>query len=355
LNITLKNNSSGKEINGFHSLNVISITHVTSDSVMICFEIPTEIRSLYSFKPGQHVELLLYEGNEELRRTYSICSGANEPLSIGVKALKSGKVSSFLNSAISVGDEILVSQPRGSFVLNTAAKNIAFFGAGSGITPLLSMMKTCNETSINSTLIYGNKELRSIMFRDEIDQLADRVYHFLSVEKKEGFGYGRVNRENISELIINDRSLIDADAFYICGPASMIADVCETLQSFGVSDDLIHFEYFSAPIENKSSDQATLPSFSGNCKVQVKLEGDKFQFDVSADGSVLLEAARKAGLEAPFSCKTGICGSCRAKIKNGTVSMKANYALTAEEVEQGYILTCQAQPTCSDLSISFDD
>lgn len=356
MNITLKNNSSSREISGFHSLRVISVRHITADSAMISFEIPEEVKSFYSFKPGQHIELMLYENNEELRRTYSICSGINEPLSIGVKALKGGKVSSFLNSSLSSGDEIMVSQPRGSFVLESAAKRITLFGAGSGITPLLSMLKACAQMSINSTLIYGNKQESSIMFRDEIDgMLADKVYHFLSGEKKEGFAYGRINNETISELILKDRSILDSDDFYICGPETMIADVREILDKFGVSQDKIHFEYFSAPVEKENSDQTTIPTFTGNCKVQVKLEGDKFQFDVVSDGPVLLEAARKAGLDAPFSCKTGICGSCRAKIQKGTVTMKANYALTAEEVEQGYILTCQAQPTSNELSISFDD
>ena len=356
MNITLTNKNLGKEINGFTQLRVISVRHITSDAVMISFEVPKEMRSLFSFQPGQHVELLLFEEDQELRRAYSICSGKNEPLSIAVKALPNGRMSKYLNKHIKEGDIIAVSEPRGSFILNEQARQVVLIGAGSGITPLLSMLKTTVEKSVPVTLIYGNRTESSIMFRDEIAELISaKVIQFLSGEKKEGFGTGRINKENITALIWKDVAILNADAFYLCGPQSMIADVSEALQTCGVPADKIYFEYFSAPVVGETSELSEVSTFQGKCRVQAKLEGDKFQFEVSSDGPVLLEAARKAGIDAPFSCKTGVCGSCRAKVSNGSAIMKANYALSNEDIADGYILTCQAHPNIEKISISFDD
>lgn len=341
---------------GYHLLRVSEIRSLTADAVTIFFEVPKEISERFFFKPGQHLDLLIKLDGEELHRSYSICSGPNEPLSIGVKGIANGRVSQYLNKKIKRGDFILVSEPKGSFILNEKDKKVVLIGAGSGITPLFSIFKNALASSKEVTLVYGNRNEGSIMFRNEIAEIISaKVFHFLSGEQKPGFYHGRINNETLSSLILKDPSILNSDAYYLCGPEAMITEIRKSLESHGVQNKTIHCEYFSAPVNRIENDSDLFESPSGKYRVKVKLDGDKYEFETEADDTVLLDAAKKAGIDAPFSCKTGICGSCRAKIILGSAVMKANYALTEEEISMGYILTCQAQPTCEELTISYDD
>jgi ring-1,2-phenylacetyl-CoA epoxidase subunit PaaE len=341
---------------GFHQLRVTALHRLTDESVKISFEVSEDLKKSFSYEPGQHLDIVIPLNGKEEHRSYSICSGKNEPLSIGVKALKDGLVSRFLNEEIKEGDYITVSEPRGHFTIDEKAGNVILIAAGSGITPVLSMAKFAGATNKKVKLIYGNRTESSIMFKEEIAALSSvDCTFFLSGESKEGFRSGRLDKENFTTLIKEDLDLLKSDAFYLCGPEGMIIDVRSTLEFFGVKSEKIHFELFTAPVEMESTSTQTVASFAGVSHVEAILDGEKITFDLDAKGPTLLEGADKAGMDAPYSCKGGVCCSCRAKVLKGSAMMKVNYALTDEEVSQGYILTCQAHPTSSELTFSYDD
>lgn len=344
--------------NGFHLLRVGRVRVLTEDAIQIIFEIPDNLKSLFLFRPGQHIDMIVeYEG-EKLYRSYSICSGGDgdEPLSIGVKSLAGGKVSNWLKDTVQQGTSLIISEPRGFFMLDPEAKEIVLIGAGSGITPLLSMIKHAYKSSQVPILIYGNKTASSTMFLEDLALYnKKKVYHFLSAEQKAGTYYGRINSENLSELFKKDVSILQADAYYLCGPAEMIADISSFLIKSGVKSTKIHFELFSGTTNISKIETNKKISYPSFCKVLIQFEGDKYSLETNTESTTLLESAIKADLDAPFSCKTGVCGSCRAKVKFGSVVMKSNYALTDEEVTSGYILTCQAIPSSAELVISYDD
>ena len=341
---------------GFHELNVKAIHSLTKESVKITFDVPQELSKAYSFQPGQYLDLIVSINGKEEHRSYSICSSTSEGLSIGVKALENGTVSKWLNGSLKEGESLVVSEPRGNFLLDEKAENIVLIAAGSGITPVLSMAKKTNDSAKKVRLIYGNRSESAIMFRDEIHALKNiQLIQFLSGEVKDGYRSGRMNKDNFTALIKEDLDLLKADAFYLCGPEEMIMDVRSALEFFGVRSEKIHFELFTTPVQMESTSKQTVAGFEGTSKVQAILDGEKISFDLDAKGATLLEAADKAGLDAPYSCKGGVCCSCRAKVLKGSAMMKVNYALTDEEVAQGYILTCQAHPTSEELIFSYDD
>jgi ring-1,2-phenylacetyl-CoA epoxidase subunit PaaE len=273
-----------------------------------------------------------------------------------VKAFKNGLVSKFMNEALKVGDHILVSEPRGHFTIDEKAKSIVLIAAGSGITPVLSMAKFAEATKVSAALIYGNRTVSAIMFKEEIEELKSiNCIHFLSGETKDGYRSGRLDKDNFTAVIKENLSILRSDAFYLCGPEEMIMDVRSTLEFFGVKSEKIHFELFTAPVLMESTSKQTVAVYEGISHVEVILDGEKTSFELNAKGATLLEAADKAGMDAPYSCKGGVCCSCRAKVLKGSALMKVNYALTDEEVAQGYILTCQAHPTSEELIFSYDD
>ena len=341
---------------GFHLLRVNQVNALTKDAVQIIFEIPSALKNLFLFRPGQHIDIQMeYEG-EKLYRSYSICSGVDEPLSIGVKSVTGGKVSTLLNDTVKEGTSLVVSEPRGTFTLDTDAKEVVFIGVGSGITPLLSMLKHTYKSSQVPILIYGNKTTSSTMFMEDLARCnTKKIYHFLSEEYKEGTYHGRITGEILTELSKKDVSILQADAYYLCGPNEMMEDISSFLLKSGVKSTQIHFELFSAPTHISEIETNYEMSYSGICKVLIQFEGDTYKIETNSEGSTLLEIAINEGVDAPFSCKTGVCGSCRAKVNFGSAVMKSNYALTDEEVAKGYILTCQAIPSCSELTISYDD
>jgi len=341
---------------GHHWLQVKKYRRLTDKAAQIFFEVPDLLAGLFHFKPGQHLDLAMSTGTDILHRSYSICSGPGEPLSIAVKHIPGGLVSGYLNTSVCEGNRLAVSAPHGSFVLHEEARHITLFAAGSGITPLLSMLKFAVARQIGVTLIYGNQTVATTMFRQDIAEFHTvNTVQLLSREKREGYISGRITDITLSAIAANHSSILTSDACYICGPAEMITSVRSFLEKSGYPAHRIHQEFFHAPItpENipsKDSVQNEIPEYH----LQLVLEGDKHSFIIDLPEISLLDALLAKGLNAPFSCKSGVCGLCRAKVLKGSVGMKANYALTDEEVNDNYVLTCQSRPTCSDLSISFD-
>jgi ring-1,2-phenylacetyl-CoA epoxidase subunit PaaE len=223
--------------------------------------------------------------------------------------------------------------------------------AGSGITPIIAIAKALTDGQVH--LIYGNRTKSEAIFLSEIQSLSNiQLAGFLSQEESEGFRAGRIDKANFTEIIKADLNLLKADAFFICGPEGMIHDVKETLKLFGVNDKKIKFELFTAPTVVEEIQEV---DFKGTSEVTVILDHERLTFDMKPGNATILDLVEKNGMDAPYSCRGGVCCSCKAKVLDGKATMRVNYSLTDEEVKQGYILTCQAQPNSEKLTISFDD
>lgn len=336
-------------------LKVLQHERLTPESARIAFEVPAEHRDAFRFKAGQYLNLHCPVNGEVLNRSYSICSGENEPLSVAVKAIANGTASTWLVNNLKAGDELLVDFPQGNFGLKASAKKHVAFAAGSGITPILSMAKSLEGTDGQLTLFYGNSTKAQTIFNDELDVLKNTTTHsFYSRELIDGAGSGRFDKATISEIIKNDLSLLRADAFYICGPEEMIVGIQEVLTVFGVQPETIHFELFTTPILLAPTDNAVIADFKGTAQVIALLDGERVEVSLGTGGKSVLEALDSVGMDVPYSCKGGVCCTCKAKVLEGSVHMRVNYALTDEELKQGYILTCQSRPTSPVLKIDFD-
>ncbi|MDX1652141.1 MAG: 2Fe-2S iron-sulfur cluster-binding protein [Brumimicrobium sp.] len=348
-----------KRKSGFELLKIASIDRLTQDSVKVTFDVPEELESAYSFIPGQYINLIIELNGNEYRRSYSICSGVDEKLAIGVKTVEGGKVSTWLNTEAKSGDEIRVGYPEGNFTLSKLEGNYVAFAAGSGITPLLSIAKLIHKSQ-NSKLIlfYSNKNEESIMFKNELDNLDSgrvEVRYLLSRQEKEGYIQGRLDAENIIDTIKSELELLKSKGFYLCGPEEMILNASEGLKSFGVPEEKIHYELFTTPTLLKSKKKETVAAFNGVAKITLILDDEEENFELEADGPTILDEAESYGIDAPFSCRGGVCCTCRAKVLKGAASMDKNYSLTDKEIEEGYILTCQAHPNSKELTITYDE
>lgn len=351
-----KKSATPKTHKGFYDIKIAEKVLLTKDAAKIIFDIPSELKKEFEFTPGQYINLNLVIDNKEIRRSYSICSGKNEGLSIGVKAIRNGLASTLLVQTLNVGDSIQISKSEGNFGITNSDSNIVAFAAGSGITPILSIAKSLEGTNKKLTLLYGSKSFNEILFREELEKLANtKVIHFLSQETHEGCKSGRIDEKNIRDEIKANLDLLKADTFLICGPEAMIKTVEDNLKFFGVASDKMRYELFTTPVLLASQQTETTHSnFSGVSSVKVILEGETTEFKLNTPGDTILQASENEGLDVPFSCRGGVCCSCKAKILEGSASMKLNYSLTDEEVKNGYILTCQAHPTGENLTISFD-
>lgn len=336
-------------------LTVAEKRQLTPEAVLVTFDVPSEYSSSFKFEAGQYVNLtIMVDGKKEVR-SYSICSGEGEQLSIGVKAVSKGKVSTQIVEQLQVGTAVEVSIPHGNFKLKEPAHHVVAFAAGSGITPIVSLAKKVSANNGKFTLFYGNKSNASIMFAPELSAIPNvSVRHFLSQEKAEGTTYGRLNKQLVSEAIKADLTLLRADHFYLCGPEDMIIDIQEVLTVFGIRKDQIHFELFTTPVHMKTEEVETTGFFEGKSEVSAILDGEVVRISLDTKGSTILEALDKTGLDVPYSCRGGVCCTCKAKIIEGSARMNVNYALTDEEVKEGYILACQSHPTSAVLKIDFD-
>ena len=273
-----------------------------------------------------------------------------------VKQIPEGLVSGWFNEHLSEGTELLVSEPHGHFILQQEKKVVAI-AAGSGITPIMSIAKAVEQGQDGTVkLFFANKTEDSILFRQEIDSLKrTSATYFLTQETKEGFESGRITKERFIEVIKTDLDILKSDGFYICGPEDMIFGVRDALELFGVPAEKIHFELFTTPTHTPSEATPAATSFTGKSKVKVTLDDEDFEFELDASGKTILETLNKEGADAPYSCKGGVCSTCRAKVVKGAVTMDLNYTLTDKEIADGYILTCQSHPASDELIITYDD
>ncbi len=352
----------------FHPLIVKEVKRETPDCVSVIFDIPVDLQKVFLYTQGQNVTLKTNIDGEEIRRSYSICSAPFEnELRIAVKRVEGGKFSSYVNYKLKENDVLEVMPPTGKFnttLLKENKKNYVAFAAGSGITPIISLIKATLKIEPQSsfTLVYSNRSRGAIIFFEELEGLKNKFLerfnfiHILSREKTEvPINYGRIDAEKLLQLssIINYNS---TDDFFICGPHEMIFCVKDFLEERKIASSKIHFELFTRPgqkivlPENKIILNNNLPK----SKVTVKLDGRSVAFELSFDSDSILDAALKQGADLPFACKGGVCATCRAKLVAGKVTMKVNYALEPEEVAQGFILTCQSHPVTENVVIDFD-
>lgn len=353
----------------FHSLKISDVRKETADCVSIAFEVPEDLNSNYRFFAGQYLTLKTTINGEEVRRSYSLCSAPFEnEWRVAIKQVENGKFSTFANSNLNAGDFMDVMTPMGNFALKNDENNkksYALFAAGSGVTPILSIAKEIMNSEPNSiiTLLYGNKGFNDVIFREELEDLKNRNLTRLSVVhvfSRESIGNklqkGRIDKSKTIDLYNAFLKNISVDEAFICGPEQMILGVKEALTELGVDSSKVHFELFTSgnvPQSKKEIEATELHSFES--KVQVILDDESFDFNLDSNGMTILDAAQKAGGDLPYACKGGVCCTCKAKVMEGTVRMVINYALSPEEVESGYILTCQAHPTSEKVVVSFDE
>ena len=353
----------------FHRLKVKAVNRETADCVSVVFEIPDNLKTDFIFQQGQSLTMRKIISGEEVRRTYSICSSPlDNEWKVAIKRVDGGLFSSFANKELKRGDELEVMQPVGKFYveLNPAnKKNYLAIAAGSGITPVLSIIKTTLQTEPQSefTLIYGNKSRSSIIFFEELEGLKNKylerfnLVHILSRERTDAsINFGRINEEKLKNLskLVNYNSF---DEVFICGPEEMIFTAKDFLEEKGIAKKKIHFELFTTPGQKSSvvKRESVVNETGPKSKISVKLDGRSFDFDLSLNSdTTILDAALKEGADLPFACKGGVCCTCKARLLEGEVSMDVHWGLEEEEVEQGYILTCQSHPKTEKVVVDFD-
>ncbi|QNA44874.1 1,2-phenylacetyl-CoA epoxidase subunit PaaE [Lacibacter sediminis] len=354
----------------FHELRVKEVKKETSDCVSVLFDVPETLKEAFEFTQGQSLTMRSTINGEEVRRTYSICSSPLEhQLKVAIKKVDGGLFSSFANEQLKKNDMLEVMTPIGRFytTLDTSnRKNYVAFAAGSGITPLLSIIKTTLviEPDSTFTLVYGNKTRSSIIFFEELEGLKNKyinrfnLIHMLSREKTDAdLNFGRITKDKCSDLFSKLLDVKTVDEFFICGPEEMIFSVKDFLESNGVSDKKIHFELFTTPGQNKKSEvRSTKYEEDGpQSKITVKLDGRSFDFSIPLNSNTtILDAAMHEGADVPYACKGGVCCTCKAKLLEGEVKMDVHWGLEQEEIEQGFILTCQSHPVTDKVTVDFD-
>lgn len=350
-------------MHSFYKLQIKEVTHETAHSISITFNIPAELKAAYQFTAGQYVTLKLTLDGEEIRRAYSICSSPNSgELCIAIKSVKQGHFSKFANDNLKVGDILEVGQPEGKFTFEPSAerqKNYAAFVAGSGITPVMSILKSVLESEPKSTfvLVYGNKTPDETIFHKELHDLQLKyvgrffVHYVFSQAKTEDALFGRIEKSAVNFVLNTKHKEKEFDKFYLCGPEEMINTVSNVLKEHHVADKNIKFELFTTSAAPENPEAA---SHTGHTKITVVVDDEEATFEMSQK-QTLLEAALKQGLDAPYSCQGGICSSCLARVIKGTAEMKKNSILTDSEIEEGLILTCQAYPTSAEIHVDYDD
>lgn len=353
----------------FHRLRVAEVKRETPDAVSVRFELPENLRERFAFKAGQHLTFRREFNGEEVRRNYSVCVSPSEGvLKIGVKKITGGAFSSWVNDELKAGDELEVMAPHGSFCWSfdpDARREYVAFAGGSGITPILSLMKTALAMEPHSrfTLFYGNRTSMGVMFLEEIAGLKDRyidrlsVYHFLEEEEEEiELFNGRLDRAKAETLLSSLVRPENIDTFFICGPGPMMDAVEEALLAKKVEKQRILIERFTTgPLSAAQAAAArALEEKAAGLKMSVTLNGRRMNITFDPAQHSILDNVRAAGLPAPFACKGGVCATCRAKVTAGEVSMKVNYGLSEQELADGYVLTCQATPVSEGVALTYD-
>ena len=347
-------------MNTFHKLSIKNYIQETANAVSLIFDIPEHLKDNFSFKAGQYVTLKTTIEAKEIRRSYSICSSPNSgELKVAIKRVENGVFSTYAISHLKTGDVIEVHEPEGKFILEpTRSTNYLGIVAGSGITPVLSMIKTVLqlEPSSSFTLIYGNKSSDETMFKTELDALSlaydtrFNLEYVFSRQNEEGALFGRIDEGHTNYFIKNIYKNWSFKTAFLCGPEEMIKTVSTTLKENHYKESQILFELFTASINEESSSELK----DGQTEVTVLLDDEELSFTMNQKDNILAAALRN-DVDAPYSCQGGVCSSCLGKVTQGTVVMVKNSILTDDEVNEGFILTCQAHPTSSKISIDFDD
>ncbi len=353
----------------FHKITVSDVTKETSDCAVLTFDVPENLKEEFAFKQGQHLTLRAMINDEDVRRSYSLCSSPLEgKWKVAVKRIPGGRFSTFANTALKAGDTLDLMAPTGHFFVEceaASAKNYVAFAAGSGITPILSIIKThlAVEPDSTFTLFYLNRTVKSIIFKEEIEALRNtyfgrfQVFYLLTKEQRDiPLLNGRFTSEKLQEIT---EKLIDVEATdecFICGPEQMIFLIRDEMVGAGMPEENVHFELFGTG--NSEEDQEhiaeVLEHQADHTDVMIIDGGKEFHFEMEEDHDNILDAALAAGADLPFACKGGVCSTCKCQIKEGTVEMKINYALEKDEVENGFVLSCQAVPTSEKVVVDFD-
>lgn len=351
----------------FHRLAVSDLRREAADAVSMTFAIPKELEGDYSFTPGQYLTLRTMMDGEEVRRSYSICSGPDDgELRIAVKKVDGGAFSNWAADELKAGDELDVMTPTGRFGIAHApneARVYVGFAAGSGITPVLSIAKGVLAREPNSRffLFYGNRSTSGVLFLEELEELKDRfmqqlsLFHVISGEEQDiPILHGRLDGEKVRVLL---RSLVPAasvDHVFICGPTGMSEDVEATCREIGIAEDRIHVERFVSEFGGKPRAKKIVePSAPPKAMASLIIDGKRREVPVAEDESIL-DAALRAGMDLPFACKGGMCSTCRAKLVEGEAQMEVNYSLEPWELKAGFILTCQARPCSDKVVVDYD-
>ena len=352
----------------FHALRVAEILPETDEAMSIRFDVPPELANAFRFKAGQHLTLKADIGAEELRRNYSLCTAPGEgAIKVTVKRIAGGVFSNWVAESLRAGDMIDVMTPHGSFTTPfdpQAARRYVGIAGGSGITPIMSLIRTAlsEEPASRFTLFYGNRDSQSVIFLEALAELKDRhmgrleIFHFLAEEEGEVELFnGMLDAARCGEAV--DRLVVDpgsVDAWFICGPGPMMDAAEAVLVERGIAQERIHIERFTAgrPSAAIEAQIAALQEEAAGHMISVTLDGRTRK--VEFDGSSILDSARAAGLSAPFACKAGVCATCRAKVTSGKVEMAAHYGLTDEEIADGYVLTCQSVPAGDGVAVDYD-
>lgn len=353
-------------MSGFHKLSIKNITRVTDKAVSIGFNVPENLKDQFQFKAGQYITLKTQIDGNDIRRDYSLCvSPHSGNLKVAVKEVENGTFSVYANHTLKVGDDIEVGSPKGRFVFepnDNKTKNIALFAAGSGITPIMSILRCALEEEVKSKviLVYGNKSTKDTMFLNELLELQHRYSERFSIEfvfsqtDEDNAIFGRIEKSTVNYVMKNKYKHIDVDAFYICGPEGMIHTVKNVLAEHNIDENRVYFELFKAAKAEASKEQKDTVSKSGNTQITVIVDDEETSFEMSAKQTIL-EAALDKDLDTPYSCQGGICSSCLALIKEGAATMVQNNILTESEVASGLVLTCQAHPTTASIVVDYDD
>lgn len=356
----------------FHTLKIKEVHKLTDDAVEVVFDVPEDLKDAFCFKPGQYLTLKQNINDNDVRRSYSICSAPfHGKLSVAIKRVEEGKFSTYANRELKVGDELEVMAPMGNFSTKHQGDNghYLFVAAGSGITPVISIMSTIlnDDPTAKVTLIYGNKNRGSIIFKDQIEALKNKnmdrmsVYHVFSreVADTELFN-GRLSQSKMADLAQKLVPMDTVNEAFICGPEEMILSVRNyLLEDVKMPQSAVHFELFSSPDQPKVvSDEwkkklETLDTEQSS-QVTVRLDGVAFDMNLKYGGDNILDAALKNGADLPYACKGGVCATCKAKLIEGEVDMEVNYSLEPDEIANNYILTCQAHPRSPQVTVDFD-
>ena len=352
----------------FHKVNIADIYKETKDTVVVEFEIPKKLQENFSFKQGQHLTLRKIINDEDVRRSYSLCSSPlDKKWKVAIKQIPGGVFSTYANTKLKSGDTIELMEPSGNFYVDvqpTFSKNYIAFAAGSGITPMLSIIKTHLLSEPNSTfkLFYLNRTVKSIIFKEEIEQLKNeffqrfQVFYFLTKEQRDiPFLNGRFDTEKLNVLTKTFIDIEDTDHCFICGPQDMIFLIRDHLENAGLDKGKIHYELFFSgnPEDNKHIAEALERKVEGT-DVTIVDGGKEFHFIMEDEYDNILDGALAAGADLPFACKGGVCSTCKCRVIEGGVEMKVNYALDEKEVSQTLVLSCQAVPTSEKVVVDFD-